>query len=121
MSCQRPPEGESYFNVYTQSPMNSSQGPISVYINAFPEREGGEAVPMVGITIGNPEQNQNFVDYQPGSGPSAGIELDPASTPTVGSLTFEGFLPTQLFDEQGQPIDRFDADPISGTISWTCE
>ena len=121
VSCQQPPEGESYFNVYTQSPMSSSQGPVSVYINAFPEREGGEPVPMVGITIGNPEQTENFVDYQAGSGPGAGIELDPGSTPILGSLTFEGFLPTEVFDEQGQPIDRFDADPISGTITWACE
>ena len=120
VSCQQPPEGEAYYNVYTQSPMNSSHGPISVYINAFPERDGGEAVPMVGITIGSPEQIEGFVDYQPGSGPSAGIEVEPGSTPTVGSLTFEGFLPTEMVDQQGQPIDRFDADPISGIITWNC-
>ena len=121
VSCQQPPEGQTYYNIYTQSPMSSSRGPISVYINAFPEREGGQPVPMVGITIGNPEQLEGFVDYQAGSSPSAGIEVEPGSTPTFGSLTFEGFLPTEMVDEQGQPIDRFDADPISGTMSWTCE
>jgi len=43
------------------------------------------------------------------------------STDTSGSLTFEGFLPAEAFDEQGNPIDRSDADPISGTISWSCD
>lgn len=122
VSCQRPPEGETAYNVFTESPMSTAEGPVSVYINAFSEREGGEPVPMVGITIGDPSQaGSDFVDYQSGSGGSSGIDVEPGSSATSGALTFEGFLPAEAFDEGGQPIDRFDADPISGTIQWSCE
>jgi hypothetical protein len=122
VSCQLPPEGESYYTVFTESPMSTSEGPVSVFVNAFPEREGGEPVPMVSITIGDPSQaGGDFLDYQPGSGGGAGIEVEPGSGATSGALSFDGFLPAEAFDEQGQPIDRFDADPISGTIQWSCE
>lgn len=119
--CQASAQGDHY-TVYTESAMDSSQGPVSVYVNAYPEGVGGQLIPTVNITLGDPERpDERFVDYQPGSSPSAGIELEPGSTAMSGSLTFEGFLPGEAFDEQGQPIDRFDADPISGTISWSCE
>ena len=121
-SCQPPPRGESYFNIYTTAPISSSEGPVNVYISAYAETPGGELVPTVSIGLGDPAQGSGaFVDYQPASGPSAGIELASGSTATSGSLTFDGFLPAEAFDEQGQPIDRNDADPISGTISWSCE
>ena len=119
-SCQLPPEGESYYNVYLVSPISSSQGPVSVYINAFADRPGGEPAPLVNISIGNPEQFEDFADYQPGPG-GGGIEVDPASSPTRGSLTFEGLVPSEAIDEMGQPMDRSDADPISGTVQWNCE
>jgi hypothetical protein len=121
-TCQPPPEGESYFGIYTGTPISSSEGSVYVYVDIYPESPGGEPVPSVSIGLSDPALGPDaFVDYQPASGPSAGIELEPGSTATSGSLTFEGFLPTEAFDEQGQPIDRFDADPISGTISWSCE
>ena len=121
-SCQPPPSGESSINVYTTAPISSSEGPVNVYIGVYPETTGGEPVPSVSISIGDPTQaGGQVVDYQPSTGPSAGIELEPGSSSTSGSLTFEGFLPAEAFDEQGQPIDRSDADPISGTITWSCE
>jgi hypothetical protein len=121
--CQLPPQGESYYNVYNEPPMSSSEGPVRVFVGAFAETPGGEPIPSVSISIGDPEQGpEGFVEYQPaGPDASTGIELEPGSTATSGSVTFEGFLPVEAFDEQGQPIDRFDADPISGTISWSCE
>jgi hypothetical protein len=121
-SCQRPPEGESYYSVYTSSPMSSSEGPVNVFIDFYPQGPGGELAPTVSMSIGDPTQaGGQVLDYQPGTGPSAGIELEPGSSATSGSLTFEGFLPAEAFDEEGQPIDRFDADPISGTITWSCD
>jgi hypothetical protein len=121
-SCQPPPSGESYFNIYTTQPLSSSEGPVNVYIDSYPQTTGGEPVPTVSISIGDPAQaGGQVLDYQPGTGPSTGIELESGSSATSGALTFEGFLPAEAFDEQGQPIDRFDADPISGTIHWSCE
>jgi len=121
-SCQPPPSGESYFNIYTTEPISSSEGPVNVYVDFFPQGEAGELGPTATISFGDPTQaGGQVLDYQPGTGPSAGVELEPGSTATSGSLTFEGFLPAEAFDEQGQPIDRFDADPISGTITWSCD
>lgn len=121
-SCQPPSEGLTSYYVSTASPMSSSDGPVSVFISAFAEAPGGEPVPSVSITIGDPEQGgADFIEYQPSTSPSAGVEPEPGSTATDGSLTFEGFQPVEAFDEQGQPIDRSDADPISGTISWSCQ
>jgi hypothetical protein len=122
--CQEAPQGRTSFSVYTQSTLSSPEGPVTVFVTAYPETVGVEPTAMVSIGIGDPEQGPDgFVDYQPGPGPdsSTGIELEPGSTATAGSLTFEGFLPSEAFDEQGNPIDRADADPISGTISWSCE
>ena len=120
-SCQLPPEGETYYNVYLESPMSSSAGPISVYVSAFPNTPGGEPMPMVGITIGNPEQGENFVDYQPGPGGGPSIEVGPGTSPTSGSLRFDGLAPAETFDDTGEPMGRPDADPISGTVEWSCE
>jgi hypothetical protein len=120
--CQRPPEGETYFNVYTTSPITSSQGPVSVYIDAFASTPGGELDPTVSINFGDPEQGpEGTVDYYSGTNGSGVVQLEPGSSATSGSLSFEGMLPAEAFDEQGNPIDRSDADPISGTISWSCE
>jgi hypothetical protein len=117
--CQLPPEGETYYNVYLQSPMSSSEGPISVYVHAFPDAPGGELAPMVGVTIGNPEQGGDFVDYQPG--PGSEINLEPGSGPTRGSMTFERLTPAEMFDETGEPMELSGVDPISGTVQWSCE
>jgi|SoiMethySBSTD1v2_1073268.scaffolds.fasta_scaffold224248_2 hypothetical protein len=119
-SCQPPPRGETYFNVYTTAPISSSEGPLNVYIYASANTSGGELVPTASISFGDPAGGA-VADYMPVSDPNAGIELEPGSTVTSGSLTFEGFLPAEAFDEQGNPIDRSDADPISGTISWSCD
>lgn len=120
--CQPPPSGEDYFNVYTQSTISTSEGPVNVFVGAFAETPGGQPVPSVSISFGDINQVEApLIDYQPAGGGSEGIELKPGSTATSGSLTFEGFLPSEAFDEEGNPIDRFDADPISGTISWSCE
>ena len=116
--CQLPASDESFYNVYTQSDLPSNEGQIAVFINAFAEVPGGEPVPTLGITI---EQPSGFLDYQPAQGGSAGISVEPGSTAASGSLSFENFLPVEAFDEQGNPIDRFDADPISGTVTWSCE
>jgi hypothetical protein len=116
--CQLPAAGESFYNVYTESDLPSAEGPIAVFINAFSEVPGGEPVPTLGITI---EQPNGFLDYQPAQGGSAGITVQPGSSAASGSLDFENFLPVEAFDEQGNPIDRFDADPISGTVTWSCE
>jgi hypothetical protein len=118
--CQEPPEGETYFNVYPKEPLSSEQGPIYVYVSAFVNTPGGELVPSVSISLGDPEQGP-VVDYQSEAGGSADTVLEPGSTATNGSVTFENFLPAEAFDEEGNPIDRADADPISGTISWSCE
>jgi hypothetical protein len=118
--CQRPPEGETYYNVYTQGPMNSSEGPVNVYVDVFPQTAGGDPVPNISISVGDPAQG-SVVDYQSQAGGVESIALEPGSTATSGSLSFEGLLPAESFDEQGNPIGRPDADPISGTISWSCE
>lgn len=117
-SCQPPPEGEAYFNVYPQEPLSSAQGPIYVYVSAFPEGPGGELIATVSISIGDPAQGP-VVDYVSEGG--SAVVLEPGSSATSGSVTFENFLPAEAFDEQGNPIDRSDADPISGTVSWSCE
>ena len=79
-SCQPPPSGESYFNVYTTAPISSSEGPVNVYVDVFSQGEGEEPAPTVSISIGDPAQGGGQVlDYQPGTGPSAGIELEPGS------------------------------------------
>ena len=119
--CQLPPEGQSYYNVYLDSPIGSSEGEIFVFINAFSETTSRDPVPMVNITIGSPGQGENFVDYQPGPGNSAGVEVAPGSSATAGSLSFDRLVPAEMFDETGQPTDRSDADPISGTIQWSCD
>jgi hypothetical protein len=120
--CQPPPSGEDYFNVYTQSTISTSEGPVNVFVGAFAETPGGEPVPSVSISFGDINQVETPpIDYQPAGGGSEGIELEPGSTATSGSLTFENFLPSEAFDEQGNPIDRADADPISGTVTWSCE
>jgi hypothetical protein len=119
-SCQPSADGSDFYSVFTDAPMGAGQ--ISVFVSAYAVVDGGEAVPSVSILFGDPEQvGVTSFEYQPGSGPSAGIEMEPGSNATAGSATFEGFLPVEAFDEQGRPIDRFDADPISGTISWSCE
>ena len=119
--CQPPPRGETYINIYTTSPIDSSEGPINVSVYASPQAVEGELIPTVSISIGDPAQGP-VLDYQPqGPDQSEGIVLEPGSTATSGSLTFEGFLPAEAFDQQGNPIDRSDADPISGTISWSCD
>ena len=120
-TCQPPPEGETYITVYATSPISSTEGSVSVYVNAYPDSAGGTLVASASIGLGNPEQPEQFVEYMPGPDPTAGSELEPGSTPTSGSLTFEGYVPLEAFDEQGNPIDRSDADPISGTISWSCD
>ncbi|MGH2418568.1 MAG: hypothetical protein ACRDFY_09570 [Candidatus Limnocylindria bacterium] len=116
-SCQPPPEGESAYNVYTEPSISTSEGAVSVFINAFGDAPAAEPVPMLGITI---EAATGFVEYQPAQGGSDGVTAAPGSNATSGSLAFEGFLPVEAFDEQGQPIDRFDADPISGSVDWSC-
>ena len=55
-SCQPPPSGESYFNIYTTEPLSSSEGPVNVYIDSYPQTTGGEPVPTVSISIGDPAQ-----------------------------------------------------------------
>ena len=117
-SCQPPPEGDSFYNVYTESSISTSEGAVSVFVNAFGEAPAAEPVPLLGITIEGPT---GFVEYQPAQGGSDGVIAAPGSSATSGSLTFEGFLPIEAFDEQGQPIDRFDADPISGSVNWRCD
>ncbi len=120
--CQLPAQGQDYFNVYSQSTMSSSEGPVNVFVSAFEETPGGQLVPSVSISFGDiNDVNSPPVDYQPAGGGSEGIVLAPNSTATSGSVTFENFLPAEAFDEQGNPIDRADADPISGTVSWSCE
>ncbi len=119
--CQLPSEGQDYYNVYLDSSIPSSAGEIFVSVNSFSGPSGGESVPMVSITIGSPGQD-NFVDYQPGPGNGAGIEVQPGSRATAGSVSFDRLMPGEAFDENGQPTGRpSDADPISGTIGWSCE
>ena len=118
--CQEPASGEDSFNIYTAESMSSSQGPINVYVYAFPQSPENELVPSATISFGGTAGGIPF-DYQPAGGEGEGVVLEPGSTATSGSLTFENFLPAEAVDEQGNPIDRADADPISGTVTWSCE
>ena len=116
-NCQPPPSGETYFNVYTTSPISSSQGSVNAYVSAYPQTQDGELVPSASLSF---EDGGSIVEYQSSEGADQGVVMEPGSSATNGSMTFEDFVPFE-FDEQGNPIDRFDADPISGTISWSCE
>src|SRR4029450_2498051 len=84
-SGRPPPRGETYFNVYTTAPISSSEGPLNVYIYASANTSGGELVPTASISFGDPAGGA-VADYMPVSDPNAGIELEPGSTVTSGSL-----------------------------------
>jgi hypothetical protein len=110
-----------FYNVFTDVPVDTDAGQLTVSVNGQGDASSLTDTPFVSISFNQGKGQGGFVEYQPGGGENAGIEAAAISNATNGSLAFENFLPIEAFDEQGNPIDRFDADPISGTISWSCE
>ena len=84
-SCQPSAERRELFNVYTNAPISSSEGPVNVYINASPNdarkaswsRRSASASATLRVV---PEPSSTT---SRASDPSAGIELEPGSTATA--------------------------------------
>lgn len=119
VSCQE--SGDGFYNVFSDGSIDTDAGQLNVSINGQGDASGLTDAPFLSISFDDGKGQGGFLEYQPGGGENAGIQATPGSTAMNGSLTFENFLPIESFDKEGNPIDRFDADPISGTISWNCE
>lgn len=124
-SCQ-PYRDESGFSVFAEDVGRQEGRTVNVSIDVFRAGDPGLPAPAPGADGGvgvflsfNPSGDRvaaPFVSYT--NTGSAVLDLEGPPGGASGTLTFEGLEPEPI---ERPPDEIVDTDPISGTITWTCE
>jgi hypothetical protein len=105
--------GQSGFSVYSDLGRGDEQG-ISLSIDVHPDASG-DPVPNLYLSLLETPADQRPSSYS--STPTSRLEVDATTDGLSGTLTFQDLTPEPLGGPEGVP----EAEPISGTVTWSCE
>jgi hypothetical protein len=122
-NCQ-PYRDESGFSIFAEDVGRHEGRMVNVSIDVFRGGESGVPAPapgrQVGVYLGfNPSGEgvaAPFMTYV--NTGTAVLDLEGPTDGSSGTLAFEGLEPEPI---ERPPDEVVDTDPISGTITWTCE
>jgi hypothetical protein len=109
--CQPYPDGP-WFNVRAERLGTIDGKTVSASVDRY-EAQINETITTVYITLVPSSENEPYFEWS--EGPDSRIELSAGADANGGTVTFEDLSPMQM-DPAIAP-----AEPMSGTITWTCD